>query len=414
MDSNDQGTSLWFLITALCVGGAERTLVDLANAVDGDQYDVTVWTIFDTNPLATELEADITVRSLTDCGRVENGSVVAATNRLAYVTVPLKFCYAAATERPAIVQSFLTFDNVIAGLAGLVSPATVITGIRSVPNEQRAVRAALDRLSIAMADHVVSNSEAGKAFAVERGGAPERVSVVRNGRDADRFQSADADAVESELGIDENEIVVGTIGRLLERKGHYELVGAWERVIDRGFDARLVFVGDGQDREAIQTHAADLGCADTIEFLGTREDVPELLAAMDVFAFPSHFEGLPGAVIEAMLAARPIVATPVDGTGELLDGYRTGLFVPVEDPDTLAWAIMRLFECPSLRNRLGESAREEARSEFTVDAMVDGFEAVYEAVTTGGESPGPEGPAELSLSGEHHGNGHSEQRRAIR
>ena len=143
-------------------------------------------------------------------------------------------------------------------------------------------------------------------------------------------------------------------------------------------DARLVFVGDGEDRGELTAHARELGCADSIEFLGTRRDVPALLSAMDVFAFPSYFEGLPGALIEAMGAGLPIVATPVDGNGELLDSYRTGLFVPPADATELSWALTRLLESPALRDSLGEAAQERARAEFAVAEMVEQFDALHQ------------------------------------
>jgi glycosyltransferase involved in cell wall biosynthesis len=369
--------TLWFIITALTVGGAEQTLVDLANNVDADRYDVTIWTIFDTNPLAADLQSDVTVRSLTDKGRVENGYVVGATNPLVYLAAPLRFWYAAAVERPAIIQSFLLFDNVFARVAGLVCPATVVSGVRSVPNDRSLGRSVLDRATIGLSDIVVSNSEAGAAYAVELGADPERVRVVPNGRNVEQFRSADAADVRAELAIDDDELVVGTVGRLIERKGHAELITAWADVRTRVPNARLLVVGDGVQREALQAHAEALGCADSVEFLGRRDDVPELLAAMDVFAFPSHFEGLPGAVIEAMAAGCAIVATPVDGTTDLLDDYRTGLFVPVDSPEPLGWAISRLLESPQLRATLGDSARTEATAEYTVDTMVERFESVY-------------------------------------
>lgn len=372
--------SLWFLITALCVGGAEQTLVNLANDVDAEQYDVTIWTIFETNPLESAVDPHVTIRSLTDCGRVENGSVVAVSNPLAYLTVPIRFCWVAATEQPDIVQSFLFFDNLLARLAGLVSPATIITGVRSVPNDPSRIRAALDSVTIGLSDRVVSNSRDGAALAVERGADPACVSVIPNGRRVEQFSRASPEAVETELGLESDELVVGTVGRLLERKGHFELVTAWARVLEREPNARLLLVGDGQDADAIQSQAEQLGCTAQIEFMGTRRDIPSLLAAMDVFVFPSHFEGLPGAVIEAMAAGVPIVATPVDGTADLLDSYHTALFVPVEAPDALAWAITRLLEAPTLRDGLGEAARERARERYTVATMVEQFEALYREV----------------------------------
>lgn len=370
-------TTIWLFITALCTGGAERTLVDLANGLDEERYDVAVWTIFDATPLAAELRPGVTVRSLTSAGRVENDAVVGVRNPLAYVAVPVRFCYAAATERPDVIQSFLFFDNVLARLAGLLAPATIVTGVRAVPNDPSRVRALLDRATLPLSDVVVSNSGAGRDLAVARGADADRVRVIRNGRDVSRYQESHADALEAELDLD-GEPVVGTVGRLLERKGHFDLIAAWATLRRNGVDGRLLFVGDGADRAAIERRARELDCADSIDFLGTRRDVPALLSVMDVFAFPSHFEGLPGAVIEAMAAGLPIAATPVDGTAELLDGYRTGLFVPVEAPEELAWALTRLLETPALRESLGDAARSEAEERFTVESMVGEFEALYE------------------------------------
>lgn len=369
-------TTVWFCVTALCVGGAEQTLVDLANGLTDREYEVTVWTIFDANPLAEELCSDVTVRSLSSAGRVENGAVTAVTNPLAYILVPVRFWYAAALERPDVIQSFLFFDNLLARSAGLVGPSTIITGVRAVPNDPDRLRAVLDRLTTPLSDVIVSNSEAGKALAVARGAAADRVAVIRNGRDISQYQQPKASTVEAELDVGDG-LVVGTVGRLLERKGHFELLTAWSQIHQTNSEARLVVVGDGPDRTALQQHAAGLGCADSVEFLGMRRDVPELLSVMDIFVFPSHFEGLPGAVIEAMAAGIPIVATPVDGTSELLESYRTGLFVPVDAADELAWALIRLLETPTLRDALGEAAQREAEQRFTIETMVDEFEDCY-------------------------------------
>lgn len=369
-------TTVWLFITALCVGGAEQTLIDLANGLDEERYDVTVWTVFDATPLAENLRSGVPVRSLTSAGRVENSTVVGVTNPLAYFTVLVKFCYLAATEQPDVIHSFLYIDNILAGVAGLFAPSTIITGVRSVPNDPRRIRVILDRVTILLSDFVVSNSEAGKELAVTRGASESRVSVVHNGRDISTYQRESTGELAAELGI-EDELVVGTVGRLIERKGHFELITAWATLQESGIDARLMFVGDGPDRAALERHAKENGCTDSVEFLGTRRDVPELLSLMDVFVFPSHFEGLPGAVIEAMAAGLPVTATPVDGTAELLDNYRTGLFVSPQSPDELSWVLRLLLETPSLRESLGTAAQEEAQRSFTINTMVEEFDALY-------------------------------------
>ncbi len=376
-ETDSERATVWLFITALCVGGAEQTLVELANGLDDDDYDVTVWTIFDANPIASELRSGVPVRSLTSAGTTEHGTVTGVTNPMVYIIAPIKFCCAAAIERPDIIHSFLFCDNMLARGAGLVSPATVITGVRSVPKEPNRLRALLDRATISMSDVIISNSNAGKKLAIDRGASPQQVTVIRNGRDLSTYQNADETAVEAEIHCDK-ELVVGTVGRLIERKGHFELLTAWSRIHDTDIKARLVFVGDGPDREAIEKHARNVGCIDSVEFLGMRQDVPALLSMMDVFVFPSHFEGLPGAVIEAMAAGLAIAATPVDGTGEILDNYRTGLFVPVDAPEELAWAMRRLLETPALRDSLGNAAQREAETAFDIETMVEEFGTVYE------------------------------------
>ncbi|AEM59475.1 hypothetical protein HISP_19885 (plasmid) [Haloarcula hispanica N601] len=374
--------TLWYFIGALVVGGAERTLIDLANEVNGEEYDVTIWTIFSTNPLETELSPEVTVRSLTDAGRVANGAIEGVESPLVYLLAPLKFCLTARREQPDLIQSFLFYDNVIARLAGVFCSATIITGIREVPNEEPFVRRVIDRMTISLSDVIVSNSTAGRDYAVKRGAEEENVAVVYNGRNIEQYRTTDSAELRSELDIPTGATVVGTVGRLVERKGHFDLLDAWPTIVSEIPDAHLVFVGDGADRERLTERVDSLGCADSVHFLGTRQDVPALLGAMDVFAFPSHYEGLPGAVIEAMAAELPIVATPVDGTSDLLENYRTGLFVDVQAPDEIAWATIRLHQHQPLAETLGTAAGQRAASEFTIESMVDGFERLYQEIET--------------------------------
>ncbi|NLV15450.1 glycosyltransferase [Haloarcula argentinensis] len=378
-------TTLWYFIGALVVGGAERTLVDLANEVNGEEYDVIIWTIFSTNPLESELSNEVTVRSLTDAGRVSNGAIDGVESPLVYLLAPLKFCLVARREQPDLIQSFLFYDNVIARVAGVFCSATIITGIREVPNEEPVVRHVIDRVTISLSDVIVSNSTAGRDYAIERGAAEENVAVVYNGRNIERYRTTDSAELRSELDIPTDTTVVGTVGRLVERKGHFDLLDAWPTIVSEIPDAHLVFVGDGPDREQLTERVNSLGCADSVHFLGTRQDVPALLGAMDLFVFPSHYEGLPGAVIEAMAAELPIVATPVDGTSDLLENYRTGLFVDVQAPDEIAWATIRLYQHQSLAEKLGTAAGQRAASEFTTESMVDGFEQMYRELETRSE-----------------------------
>lgn len=359
-------TRIWYLIGTLSVGGAERTLVDLANGLDRDAFEATIWTIDDLGPLATELEDHVTVRSLQATSKAD-------------LAAPLRFVAALRRERPDILQSFLFYDNTLATLAGLFSTeTTVITGVRSVPNEPNRFRSLVRRVTLRLADHIVSNSKAGAEFIVDHGADPDRVSVVHNGRDLEAYQNGTAcPELRESLGIPPEASVVGTVGRLIERKGHYDLLEAWPLVLAEHPGAQLMIVGDGPEREGLETRARELGIWNSVHLPGTRDDVPAVLDLMDVFVFPSHFEGLPGALLEAMAAGLPIVATPVDGNTELITDGESGIYTPVADPESLGNRIDQLLSDPELSSQLGDSAACVANEVFTLAQMTESFEQLY-------------------------------------
>jgi len=380
--SSDDRVRLWLFVTALSVGGAERTLVDLANELDHDRYDVTVWTIFDQNPLADRLADEVTLRTLGVTGVTSDDhafAVEGAAKPLDYAVAPLKFLSVVRRERPDILQSFLTYDNLIARAARLVAPDTVvITGIRLVPTGEHDLAQRLDNLTTRFADHVVSNSESGARFVRNYWVRADRVSVVHNGRDLSTFERESPEGLRDSLGIPEDAPLAGTVGRLIDRKGHDELLDAWVTVSEAHPDAHLLVVGDGPRRAHLEARAGYLGIDESVHFAGLRDDVPDLLATMDAFVFPSHYEGLPGALLEAMAAGLPCVATPVDGNSELLEAYDSGLFFDVGDDAAMARALVLVLDNPDVASDLGESARRRAREHFDVDTMVGNFESVYE------------------------------------
>jgi glycosyltransferase involved in cell wall biosynthesis len=361
---------IWYLIGSLQVGGANRTLVDLANNLDHDRFDVTVWTLLDNNPLADDLVPEVESRCLDASGKTD-------------VLAAIRFLRAVRREQPDILQSFLFFDNTLARTAGTLSPETrVITGVRSVPESPSRLRTLVDRLAMPLADHVVSNSEAGRDLAIERGASPDSVSVIENGRDLSVYQEATAPPeLRSELGVPPDARLVGTVGRLIERKGGYDLLEAWPDVVPVYPDAHLLFVGDGPERSGLEGAAERHGVADSVTFVGTSEDVPELLDAMDVFVFPSHFEGLPGALIEAMAAGLPIVATECTGNVELLSDGTTATLVPVRDPSTLAEHLEMVLSGEQLRSRMGAHAKRVSTDRYAVQTMVHQFVDLYDNVT---------------------------------
>lgn len=377
-----QRTTVWYFVPALSYGGAERTLVDLANNLDHERYSATIWTIFEENPLAAELDGTVTLRTLGARGQAPGEMdhyVASAENPTDYFRAPIRFFCAVRRARPDIIQSFLFFDNVIARLAGILSPqTTVVSGVRLVDDDQSFARLTLDRLTLPLADYIISNSQSGAELAKQRGVPTDRVSVIWNGRDVDAYTEVDSGNIRSELGLPDEAPIVGTVGRLIERKGHHDLLEAWPTVRSHFPDARLLLVGDGPAREALVSRAKSLDCCDSTVFTGIRDDIPALLALFDVFVFPSYFEGLPGALIEAMAAGLPIVTTPVNGCSELIESYEHGLHVNVGQPTEFAWATIRLLENPDFAADLGSNAHQRASTFCSIERMVTEFEELYD------------------------------------
>lgn len=365
-EASDERIEIWYLITSLDVGGAERTLINLVSGLDCARFAPTIWTITEPGTLSNEVPDDVPVRSLDASFKGD-------------VRAPIQFFRAVRAEKPDIIQSFLYFDNFLASLSGLIaSDIPIISGVREVPNQLPLHRDITSRLKIHCSDHIISNSEAGQQYVIDRGAAPDQVSVVRNGRDVEKYAEGVATSeLYEELGLDANAPIVGTVGRLVELKGHYDLLDGWPQILEKYPDAQLLLIGDGPEKEGLEHRAEVLDCADSVIFAGERDDVPDLLDAMDIFVFPSHYEGLPGALMEAMIAGLPIVATPVDGNAELIEDEVTGLFIPVHDGQALADCLMTLLSNPERRRRLSTAANEYATEMFPNYRMVSEFTSIY-------------------------------------
>jgi len=187
-----------------------------------------------------------------------------------------------------------------------------------------------------------------------------------------------AGRLRQELGLPAQALVVGTIGRLNEQKGHRYLVEAMARVL-AGREARLLVAGDGDLMESLRRQAGELGIADRVVFAGHRNDVPDLLGAIDVFCISSVYEGTPLTLFEAMAAGKAVVSTAVDGCREVLEEGSTGLLVPPRDPDALAAALGRVLDDAPLRVSLAAAAHAASRR-YDVNACVRQIEAVYDEV----------------------------------
>ncbi len=239
-----------------------------------------------------------------------------------------------------------------------------------------------DRLVARFVDRVIAVSEAARDFLVSVKRYPAaKVVVVPNGRDLSALvPGRDREAARKDLGVDHHTPIVGVVGRLEDQKGHRHLLDAWPAVTRDFPDARLLIVGDGSRRTALEAQAEALGIASSVTFTGFRADVARLLDAIDMLALPSLYEGMPLTAIEAAAMARPVVATAVDGTPEVVEHGVTGLLVPPGNPPALRAALLTLLADPERARRMGEAGRRRTLERFDLSRQVEATAAVYRSV----------------------------------
>ncbi len=207
---------------------------------------------------------------------------------------------------------------------------------------------------------------------------PEKVRVVRNGVDATRFKPLlQRERVRERHGYGAADVVFGCVGRLVPIKDHRGLLEAFHAVSMRHPHSRLILVGDGPERPALEDETRRRGLAERVRFVGQCDDVTPWLGIMDVFVHPSLMEGMSNAVLEAMAVALPVVATAVGGTPEIVEHDVTGLLVPAATPDALVGAMMGYCGNDSLRMAHGAAGRERAETDFPLMKMIAGYTDVY-------------------------------------
>jgi glycosyltransferase involved in cell wall biosynthesis len=285
-------------------------------------------------------------------------------------------------ERADVLHTHtLAAANALARIAGRLARVPVVSHLHIANHFRPATRALLanlDNATARFAAALVAVSEDTRR-AYEDQGYPRRIRVVYNGVNA---TTADANGLREELSIPADVPLVAEVGRLCDVKGQRELIDAIALLPG----ARAVLVGadlelGGAYERALRDHADQLGVTDRVVFAGYRDDAARVVAAADVLALPSWTEGLPLVVLEAMALGRPVVATAVGGTPELVADGETGLLVPPRDVAALTAALKRVLDDEALRRRLGEAGRRRVAERFSSEAMTRDVLAVYDEVT---------------------------------
>jgi len=273
------------------------------------------------------------------------------------------------------------------GLASIITGLPLIhTEHSRLPRCEKRLRSIEKLLSLKASRIVAVSKCVADQLIEEQKIKPEKVKIIPNGVDVELFDNSRRERkdVREELGIEDTEIVIGTAGRLAAVKDYTTLIQAFALVrAESKKRVRLLMVGDGPERRRLERMSNEIGVGERVIFLGMRDDVARLMAAMDIFALSSIDEGLPLAVLEAMSVGLPIVATDVGGIPEAVEHGLNGFLIPPRSPQQMAIALLKLIHDPELREKLSIQARKRAVERFSIKAMIKAYQALYEEVISG-------------------------------
>jgi glycosyltransferase involved in cell wall biosynthesis len=352
------------LLDSLLAGGAERIAVEVACALDRARFEPSFVVFRHTGALEpTLLEEGIPFTILGRSGRRMPRRI-------------LRRAQALVAEADILLAN--KFEGSLWGaLLARRTGVPLVTNDQMWTGRKSRKRTLLYRRWIGpTAQSITAPSSVVAESIVAEGVDPDKVVVVRNGVHLDRALSR-ADA-RRELGLADDEFVVGIIARLREQKRHDVLLRAAERLVTDGRRLRVCIVGAGEQEADLRALADALRLGDTIVWAGEQRDAGRLGGAFDVGVLCSWWEGLPLAGLELMAAGTPLVSTPVGAMPEVLEGG-AGVFVPVGDDAELASAIAGLMDDPQRRARVAELGRARVRERYSFQTMVDGFTDVFDA-----------------------------------
>lgn len=226
-------------------------------------------------------------------------------------------------------------------------------------------------------DRIIAISDAVAGILKSSGVIASKIRVVYSGVDSREVESAKPVDLRRELGLPPNSIIVGNIAQLVDHKGHRYLIDAAPELLKAFPNAHIVIAGSGPLQESLQAQIKDHGLSDRAHLLGYRNDANGLLKSFDLFAMPSHLEGMGTVVLDAFIAGAPVVAAAAGGIAEMVKNGETGRLVPVKDSKSLATAMIESLKNTAESRRMAENAKRLFLEKFTADRMVDGVIEVY-------------------------------------
>ena len=365
---SDGRTRVLFLSHAFMVGGAEEMVLNLVRHLPA-RFEPVVACIHEAGPIGEEIARTGVAFK-----------VLGLTPGLSRPFDLLRLRDFLLECDPAIVHTFLLTGSLYGRFAAMMAKVPVIVGTEvNIYQHKRSTHALLERWLMRRTDAVVASAASVREFYVHQVKAdPSKVEVIYNAVDWSQLQTTiSREEFRTAIGVPHGVPAAGIIARLTKQKAHQVLLDAIAQDA-RLLTLHLIVVGDGELRSQLESRAATLGIDNRVHFLGARRDLGNILAAVDMFAMPSFWEGLPLAMVLAMGAGLPVVASRVAGIPEVVSDGVSGLLVTPGDTVELADALARLVHDEALRAALGQAARAFVRPRFGVDGYVKSVSVLYD------------------------------------
>ncbi|OGS38847.1 MAG: hypothetical protein A2506_09395 [Elusimicrobia bacterium RIFOXYD12_FULL_66_9] len=370
------------VVTRLDLGGAQQNTLHTVRSLDPKRFDAAL-VCGEGGYLDEEVRGDEGLRT------VFIDSLVREVSPLRDLLAMLEMRRLFSIERPVIVHTHSSKAGILGRLAATLAGVPIIVhtyhgfGFHDRQNPiAKSVYVLLERLCALATTRTIFVSHANQDYAARHGirGAAEGV-IIRSGvRLSDFPAKVDAAALKTAAGIGMHKPVVVSIGNLKPQKNAGDFIAAAAKAAERVPDAHFVFLGEGPQRPRLEAKAFALGLHSRFHFLGWRRDGEQWLAAADVFALTSLWEGLPRSLVEAMKTGLPSVCYATDGVGDILKDGDNGFLIEPGDIAAFAERLVSLLTDEGLRRRLGAAAAASIGPEFDIDGMVRSQESLYESL----------------------------------
>jgi len=366
-----------YIVNTLSFGGIEKYVLDLVNYINVQIFEPCIVSLTKTGPVVKYLERPQT--KIFEMGKKQGNDL----------RLPFRMAALFRREKIDVIHSnnWGTFgESVLAKrLSGTACILHVQHGMElndeeASSHKKRRMRNRIRRFFSYFADQLVTVSNAGVQFITKEWRVPERmVKLIYNG--VSLYGEFEAQILRNkkraELGFSEDDIIVGSVGRLSPVKNYRCLIKAFSHVVDKIAQAKLMLIGDGPEKNILKFLIRDLGLESKVKLLGQRSDVKTLLPIMDIFSLSSISEGISISILEAMSASLPVVVTNVGGNPEIVVDGKTGMLVESNNPEALANSIIHLLKNPKKRKEMGRATRNRVEEKFSLEKMVSAYEELY-------------------------------------